>query len=638
MQKEQSCTGKEPPARNGSESSTPRRQRRRKEVSWRMRGGEALRWVGFDTETFRGRAKLLASSSGRFLENGTTESFLKFLWDEMPNLHDAGVFYNLRFDASALLRDAAKSTPDAVRSGDFVVGPYHVHHVPGKALVLGHGIQARRIYDAAQFYPGGLDRCAQMVLGEGKNASELGIDRERIGNEPGYYEAHREPIIKYCIQDAKLAGRLMQRFQQDVATSVGVYPASWYSGASVAKSLLMGLGWKNPAYDWPTELINDSVAAFSGGIFDTRVLGCMEGVSEIDINSAYPTAISKLPELGKPYEVREPTRDKALGLYLVELTYDGTVPYRMPDRKTIIYPISSEPIKAWLYDCELNFFDIARFVRGWEVERKEGAGYPFRETMNRLYSLRREMKVKGDPRELAVKTAMNSMFGAFAETKNGWTRFTNLVYAGWITAWTRNYLRYLMETTHGEIVSMATDSLAFTGETDAPESDEMGGLKFAFRNATVVTYANGIRVINGKLAKVRGLPRKIVLGKDGKRVEKWLEADDFFRARGSILNLVGSGPLPLLSGIVQGRQDEIASWVDAPKQVRLESNMVRGVPDGPLTFEYLADNPVRLSRPIVSSDPTFKCLTPAQVEALENNRYPGPFRVQDLETEEEEEA
>ena len=122
------------------------------------------------------------------------------------------------------------------------------------------------------------------------------------------------------------------------------------------------------------------------------------------------------------------------------------------------------------------------------------------------------------------------------------------------------------------------------------------------------------------------------------RVEKWLEADDFFRAKGNILDLVGSGPLPLLSGIVQGRQDEIASWVDTPKQVRLESNMIRGVPDGPLTFEYLKDHPVRLSRPVVSTDPTFKCLTPAQVEALENNRYPGPFRVQDLETEEEEEA
>ena len=61
--------------------------------------------------------------------------------------------------------------------------------------------------------------------------------------------------------------------------------------------------------------------------------------------------------------------------------------------------------------------------------------------------------------------------------------------------------------------------------------------------------------------------------------------------------------------------------------------MIRGVPDGPLTFEHLKDNPVRLSRPIVSSDPTFKSLTPAQIVALENNQYPGPFRVEDLEEE-----
>ena len=230
------------------------------------------------------------------------------------------------------------------------------------------------------------------------------------------------------------------------------------------------------------------------------------------------------------------------------------------------------------------------------------------------------------------------MFGAFAETKNGWTRFTNLVYAGWVTAWTRNYLRYLMETTHGEVVSLATDSIAFTGDTDAPESDRMGGVKFAFKNSTVVTYANGIRIINGRLAKVRGLPRKIVEKGDafyqqGKRTERWLDASDFFFAKGGVLHLTGTGPLPLLSGIVQGRQDEIASWVDTPKEIRLESNMIRGVPDGPLTFEYLKDNPVRLSRPIVSSDPTFKSLTPAQIVALENNQYPGPFRVEDLDEE-----
>ena len=63
--------------------------------------------------------------------------------------------------------------------------------------------------------------------------------------------------------------------------------------------------------------------------------------------------------------------------------------------------------------------------------------------------------------------------------------------------------------------------------------------------------------------------------------------------------------------------------------------MIRGVPDGPLTFEYLKDHRVNLTRRVVAADPTFKRLTPSQVVALGNDQYPGPFRIEEL-TEENE--
>ena len=591
-----------------------------------MRGTKAKRWVGFDTETYRGEVKLLAASNGQHIESPTTERAIDFLYRNLSSIHDAGTFYNLRFDASAILRDAAASDPEGVRSGDFTVGDYRVHHVAGKALVIGPkgggALSVARVYDSAQFYPGGLDRAAQSVLGVGKNAAELGIDRVKIGNEAGYYEAHRADVIRYCIRDAELAARLMERFQRDVAETVGVYPASWYSGASVAKSVLAET-WDNPFYSWPTELIDDSIAAFSGGIFDTRILGRVENACEYDINSAYPYAISQLPEISNPRAVTARSPSAGFGFYLVRVPYDGLLPYRMPDRKTIIYPVSDGPLLAWLYDIELSDYPDAQIDRGWEFDV---GGLPFGATVSRLYDLRRKLKAVGDPREGAVKVAANSLFGAFAETKHGWTRFTNLVYAGRITAHTRHQIRRMLRDTNVPPVSIATDSVTFAGPALFEDSSGLGGLKKTFTGAEIVSYANGIRIINGRIAKVRGLPRKVIDG--GK--ERWLEAADFLNARGDTLSLVGTGPLPLLSGIVQGRQGEIASWVDIPKKVSLCPNLIRGVPDGPLTFDYLRDRRVNLSRRLVGTDPLFKRLTPSQISALEQGAYPGPFRIEEL--------
>ena len=597
-----------------------------------MKATQAKRWVGFDTETFRGQVKLLAASNCHSIETPTTEAAIDFIYRQLPSIHDAGTFYNLRFDVSAILRDVAATDPTGVRSGDFIVGKYHVHHVAGKALVIGSKgggkLSVVRVYDSAQFYPGGLDKAARTVLGIGKNAGDLGIDRIRIGNEAGYYEAHRDDILLYCIQDAKLAARLMERFQADVAETVGVYPTAWYSGASIAKSVLAET-WENPFYDWPVELIDDSVAAFSGGIFDTRILGRVSNACEYDINSAYPYAISQLPEIYHPRPVNRRDPNVGFGFYLVRVKYDGLLPYRMPDRKTIIYPVSSKPLQAWLYDVELADYPDAEILRGWEFDANF---LPFGETVRRLYRLRQELKADGDPREGAVKVAANSLFGAFAETKHGWTRFTNLVYAGRTAAATRHQIRSILKSAGLPPVSIATDSVTFIGSTMLEESPALGGLKKTLSGAEIVTYANGIRIIDGRVAKVRGLPRKLTEG--GK--ERWLDARDFLTAKGDTLALTGTGPLPLLSGIVQRRQGEIASWVDIPKKVSLAPNLIRGVPDGPLTFEYLKDHRVNLSRRLVGTDPLFKRLTPSQISALEQGAYPGPFRVEEL-TEENDE-
>ena len=387
-------------------------------------------WTGFDTETYLGGVKVLCASDGSYVENPFTADWMDFLYHHIAPNGGAGVFYNLRYDVSCLLRQVAQELPAEVRSGDFVAWGYHVHYQAGKALTIEPEHKrgwdnARVIYDVAQFYPGGLDRAAQKVLGDKKNAAELGIDRVRIGNEAGYYEANRADIITYCIKDSDLAKRLMETFSAHVHTQLGIWPKTWYSGASVAKSLLAG-HWINPGYRWPERTIRDTLAAYTGGIFDTRILGRAE-VVEYDINSAYPWVIAGLPDLSiaEPVEVDTVSPGRPPGIYLVEVPYDGTLPYRLPD-DSIIYPVSTTPLPAWLTSYEIERFPGARVVRGWEWPVPLDIT-PFRRIVEDGFKLRQTLRTAGDPAEAALKVALNSLYGTFAETKYGWTRHTNLM-------------------------------------------------------------------------------------------------------------------------------------------------------------------------------------------------------------------
>ena len=588
-----------------------------------MKASFALRFVGFDTETCKGRVLVLCSPTDS-IEYPTTAQALRFIYDRIPYATGAGTFYNLRFDVSVILRDAAAEDPEGVRSGDFTHGGFRVHSVPGKALVIapvGGGPKSKRyVYDVAQFYPGTLDKAAQAVLGDRKTAEAEGIDRELMGNEPGYYEARREAAIRYCRHDADLAGRLMERFSADVRSAVGVYPRAWYSGASVAKAILASRLPENPFYDWPEECITDSCAAFGGGIFNCWGLGRYPSLTEVDINAAYPHAITTLPDVWNedPTRTDRPHPEATGGIYRVRILYDGTVPYRMPDRKSIIYPVSTEPIEAWLTVPELSQFPHAEILRGWELFGRPNA--KLTDTVRSLYALRCDYKAAKDPRDAAVKVAMNSLFGAWAETRAGWTRHTNLLLAAIVTGHTRAYIRGLIRT-HGNVVYSATDSVGFSRPPGIVGNETLGGLK-VYPPSDVIVYANGIRIVNGRLEKKRGLRR--------------FDASDLLGAAGSKISKVTQGPLPLLRGIVEKRYSEIGAWVDMDKTIDLEANLIRGVPDGPLTFENLRSNPVSMLPHHVSAPPTFKVLTPPQLAALRNGEYPGAFREDDLEGENEE--
>ena len=152
---------------------------------------------GFDTESYKGNILLIASSNN-YLEPTNWKDIIEFLWYEGKELN---FFYNIGFDLSIILKpllmEKTKSELGEIRKFRSVTyGDFLLSWVGNKGFHISLGKRRKDYFDISQFYSSPnflpLDTVAKEILGIGKNNEELGISREKIGNENGYYRKNRD--------------------------------------------------------------------------------------------------------------------------------------------------------------------------------------------------------------------------------------------------------------------------------------------------------------------------------------------------------------------------------------------------------------------------------------------------------------
>jgi len=313
----------------------------------------------FDTETYRGDVKVITCSDGAWLEPQSPTEVLDFLWHHAT---DINFFFNISYDFGAIVKPFLKAG-ETLEGGRLKIGKYRIKYVNGKGFSLARGNKPyKNFFDISNFYHDGdrrysLDELAHAFLGEGKTDKAEGIDREKIGTVEGYYEAHREAIIRYSVQDAKLTARLAEYFIDSLFSIFGFYPTVYYSVASIAKAWLERFHPEHAqlAREIPRSITREILKAYRGGIFLVRKLGKVTNAHEIDINSAYPAVISRLRRID-PSSIRVHrglARDD-YSFHYVRLKYNGWFPYRA-GRSRVIYPVSVKKLEAWVTGPELDY-------------------------------------------------------------------------------------------------------------------------------------------------------------------------------------------------------------------------------------------------------------------------------------------
>lgn len=356
-----------------------------------------------------------------------------------------------------------------------------------------------KIYDIFSFFACSFVKAVREMLGstpellkveEGKkhrggsgNCDECGRDNVCLFDSPEYVESYWETEIG-LLRD--VATELRTRF-----VSVGYRITQWYGPGALASFVLKREGIKTHM-DESTPAVLPAQYAYAGGRFEHFRLGRVLGpIYSYDINSAYPYALTKLPSLrgGKWTHHRGSCDIAEFGVYRVRLNMGGMFeakpgPFFYRDKSgNISYPWR---VEGWYWSPEIR----AAMNRGLPVEILEGWEFtpvnpePFG-FINDMYGQRAKWKAEGNPNQIALKLAMNSMYGKLAQ-RVGWTEennqippFHQLEWAGWITSYTRAALWWEMSKCKPEqLIAVETDGFYTTASPEQlgiTGSKELGG-------------------------------------------------------------------------------------------------------------------------------------------------------------------
>lgn len=575
---------------------------------------------------------MICDAYGNYLEyDGNPDILLDWLFKHSCDLN---FFYNLQFDGNIIFQALLPGLNQ--ESGEtYTYKNYEITYHSGKSLTIKKIVSKTekeiiRFFDIMNFYSDGetygLDDTALSVLQIGKNSKELEIDRVLIGTQPGYYEANRQKIIEYCIQDAYITMLLAKRKILSLLPILdGNIPKVYSSSASISKAYMT---LKHPELryiyykilsqlsdDWKKglKIITNS---YYGGIFYLHSLGKISNCYEYDLNSAYPDAMTRLYNLeGSKVRYTTEYEESDYSFYHVKIINKSNLPlhYRVGKSK-VAYIQNREYVEGYFTGLELKYFKDYH-SKDIKIEVKEGIlinttkkpEFPeFKELYNKRNEIKKRMKEKRDIENIlkksqnnakdilhskiedmeqyGYKVILNASYGIFAETKYGFTSFTNHIYASYITAETRIKIYKMIDKVGWEhIKGIMTDAVItdIKIEDDNLIGNELGKFKMEFEKITIYFFMNGIYVIekNGKYAvKNRGFQH--------------VSAKEIFQASGDKLKLTRYNKITTIKeGYIQGRPEDIGKMGKQTKVIRLSANRDRYLLDvSKLTFDYLKRN------------------------------------------------
>lgn len=370
-----------------------------------------MQFMALDTETFHGKAFLLSCPSRIFHIN----SFLDFL-KACQRLGKRFVFYNLEYDTSALCKHLPEHVVKLLYLEKTVIWENcKLRYLPGKYFKVVSPLGAFHFYDLFPFFQTSLNDASIKFLGKKK----VDLPKSILRNlSPRIYKRHRALIDRYAIRDAKLLQDLCDIITGALA-EIGLDIQHLYSPGYIAKRYLASEGVK--VHDVPKIYRRFVERSRYGARIEITKRGYFPQVDVYDIKSAYPFALSNLPDLSKAtyyyskkietkfYFVECQIRMKSADSYLI--------PFRFKDEKSdvIIFP-QYRGQKAILTCFEYEYLIKNKLCDEIKIFRVLNIRIAKVQTFSRLVRKAFIKRKESPGKNILFKLILNSLYGIFAES------------------------------------------------------------------------------------------------------------------------------------------------------------------------------------------------------------------------------
>jgi hypothetical protein len=553
---------------------------------------------------------------GRSLERTSVARLMQTTLRNNPGCIHTG--FSLNYDFTMILRSYTLTDDQArkLRSTNQLVDSGYFWKVRnGKELALCEYGERREsktftLYDTWPYFQCSFVKALNAYFGEtwpDTTSDQRSFIIASKENRQNFDRDHDAEIIEYNDHELRLMVCLMNELRERAYNAGLPLTTAWYGPGAFSSALMNKHKIKDnmgPDLYSRTDLAEAIMCAYAGGRFELPQCGHVNGpMYQADRNSAYPHAIRLLPclahgEWKHDYWSDDNSSAERFGVYRVRFTTDLDKPEYAHHRRNVPFPLwRRDPhgnisfpvmgVHGWYHASEvkaaLNWCktDYARSVNArmqiveswtWEQSCDET---PFA-WVAELYRQRQTLKRLGSGAHVALKLALNSMYGKLAQqigwatSKNGRPPFHQLVWAGAITADCRAAMLDAASQNLDSVIAFETDGIFTTAPLDLPVSTELGDWE-------VTTYDDGWYFQSGMRYGIR----------DGVTVSpatRGIPASDISLERiretvvdcESVVGLAQTRFYGIRWAMHRNRPDLIGQWETAPRAMRMMQEDPRG--------------------------------------------------------------
>lgn len=450
-------------------------------------------FLAYDGEAVDGRYTLLANSR-RYVHNPdglSTVECLDFLYHyELDK--PIRVTFAFEYDITKILGDLdLEQLGTLMHTGNVEYGGYEITHIPRRIFTInrigGHRGTRKTYYDTWGFFQTSFLNTLDEYRKGGLNVHTKEVEIIEWGKRvrENFQATDLQQVIQYNRLECMLLERIMAVLREACHVA-GWKPSAWYGPGVLADKLLKEL--KADLYLPRYTPVLQAVAhrARYGGRFEMFKRGHFDGpVYRYDINSAYPYAMSLLPDMTGAWEQTPQWIENSFGIYQVCWTLPmdtniGPLPFRTKQGE-IYYPPQG---KGFYHVCELaqaiQWYGLASHCgengihihQGWILQ--DQTRMPFRNGILRVYEQRRKYKADKSFNQMPLKLAMNASYGKLAQRIGTNRPFENWISAGYIQAYTRAMLMKAMAYAPSAIIGTMADGIASLERLPIPVDGRLG--------------------------------------------------------------------------------------------------------------------------------------------------------------------